>query len=160
MMKVFLERKKIFLSPNTVLRYMQELKIHSIRKPRKTRYHKGEQYKKFYNLLKQDFTAKKPNEKWCTDFTYLYLSDGVKRYNWSIIDLYDKSIVATLNEKRIDATLAIDTLKIAFQKNKANEDLILHSDQGSQFTLKDFTEYCEKEYIRQSMSKSGCSYDR
>ena len=45
MMKVFLERQKIFLSQNTVLRYMQELEIHSIRRPRKPRYHKGEQYK-------------------------------------------------------------------------------------------------------------------
>ena len=159
MMKVFLERKKIFLSQNTVLKYMQELKIHSIRRPKKVRYHKGEQYKKFDNLLKQDFTAKRPNQKWCTDFTYLYLSDGAKRYNCSIVDLYDKSIAATLNGKRIDAALAIDTLKIALQKNKAGKDLILHSDQGSQFTSKDFTEYCEKEHIRQSMSKAGCPYD-
>lgn len=45
-MKVFLERKKIFPSKNTVLRYMQELKIHSIRRPKKALYHKGEQYKK------------------------------------------------------------------------------------------------------------------
>ena len=67
--------------------------------------------------------------------------------------------MATLNGKRIDAVLAIGTLKIALQKNKTGKGLILHSDQGSQFTSKDFTEYCEKERIQQSMSKAGCPYD-
>ena len=54
--------------------------------------------------------------------------------------------MATLNGKRLDAALAIDTLKIALQKNKTGKGLILHSDQGSQFTSKDFTEYCKKTY--------------
>lgn len=75
---------------------------------------------------------------WCTDFTYLYLSDGTKCYKCSIINLYDKSIVATFNGKRIDAALAIDTLKTALQKNKTGKGLILHSDQGSHFTSRDF----------------------
>ncbi len=57
----------------------------------------------YENLLKQDFSASAPNKKWCTDFTYLQLSDGRKRYNCSIIDLYDRSIVATLNGKSITA---------------------------------------------------------
>ena len=50
----------------------------------------------FEDLLNRNFTANKPNEKWCTDFTYLHLSTGEKRYNCSILDLYDRSIVASV----------------------------------------------------------------
>ena len=63
--------------------------------------------KKIGNFLNPDFTASKPNQKWCTDFTYLKLSNVSKCYNCSILDLYDRSIVATLNGKEITSDLAI-----------------------------------------------------
>ena len=159
MMVIFLRRRGIRLSRTTVLKYMRELKLRSVVIPQKSRYRKGDCYKKFNNLLKQDFTAIRPNEKWCTDFTYLYLSDGAKRYNCSIIDLYDKSVLATLNSKRIDAELAIQTLQIALDRNPVKGKIILHSDQGSQYTSRAFTEFCEGKGIQQSMSKAGCPYD-
>ena len=118
MIKIFRKRKNINLSKTTVLKYMKELGIRSVVLRKKPKYHKGECYKKFDNLLKQDFKVDEPNKKWCTDFTYLYLADGAKRYNCSVLDLYDKSIVATLNSNRIDATLAIDTLKVALSRNR------------------------------------------
>lgn len=159
MMQIFLARRDIRLSKTTVLKYMQELKIRSVVLHKKPRYHKGECYKKFDNLLKQDFTVERKNKVWCTDFTYLYLADGRKRYNCSILDLYDRSIVATLNSRRIDAQLAIDTLKMALERNKAAKDIILHSDQGSQYTSLAFTGFCEQNNITQSMSRAGCPYD-
>ena len=107
--------------------------------PKKPKYHKGDFYKKFDNLLKQDFAASKPDEKWCTDFTYLHLADGTKRYNCSIIDLYDKSVLATMNSKRMDADLAIQTLQAALENQSVPEGLILHSDQGSPYTSRAFT---------------------
>lgn len=33
------------------------------------------------------------NQKWCTEFTYLFLTDGSKRYNCTIIDLHDRSVI-------------------------------------------------------------------
>ncbi len=154
MMVIFLRRRGINLSKTTVLKYMRELKLRSVVQPKKPRYHRGDCYKKFDNLLKQDFTASKPNEKWCTDFTYIHLKDGAKRYNCSIIDLYDKSVLATINSKRIDAELAIRTLQAALKTQCLPKGLILHSDQGSQYTSRAFTEFCEKNHITQSMSKS------
>jgi len=159
MMTIFLKRRGIFLSSQTVRKYMKELRIRSIRAPRKPRYHKGECYKKFDNLLNQDFTVDSPNKKWCTDFTHLFLKDGAKRYNCSIIDLYDRSPVATLNGKRITAQLATETLKLALVNNNIGSGLIIHSDQGSQFTSMEFTEFCSNMGIRQSMSRAGCPYD-
>ena len=159
MMVLFLKRRGISLGRTTVLKYMRELKLRSVVMQKKPRYHKGDCYKKFDNLLKQEFISSGPNEKWCTDFTYLHLADGAKRYNCSIIDLYDKFVLATMNSKRMDAELAIRTLQAALKNQSIPEGLILHSDQGSQYTSRAFTEFCEEKHIMQSMSKAGCPYD-
>ena len=90
MMVIFLRRRGISLGRTTVLKYMRELKLRSFVMPKRPRYYKGECYKKLDNLLKQDFT-------------YLHLADGAKRYSCSIIDLYDKSVLATINSKRMEA---------------------------------------------------------
>ncbi|SMB79841.1 Transposase InsO and inactivated derivatives [Desulfonispora thiosulfatigenes DSM 11270] len=143
----------------TVHKYMKELGLKSITFKRKPAYIKGKAHKVFENLLKQDFTAQKINTKWCTDFTYIHLFNGSLRYNCSILDLYDRSIVATKTTNYITADLAIETLNEALANNKPEENLILHSDQGVQYTSKAFTEYCKNKKIRQSMSTAGCPYD-
>ena len=72
--------------------------LKSIVRRRKPGYTKGHPYKLFRNILEQDFTCDEINTKWCTDFTYLYLSDGSKRYNCTIIDLHDRSVVASITD--------------------------------------------------------------
>ncbi len=161
-MKIFLERKHIYLSCQTVHKYMNtDLKIYSIVRKKKPSYRHGKAYKKFPNLLNQDFVAAKINEKWCTDFTYITLANGQKRYNCSIVDLHDRSVVASLNGKEITSDLAIKTVKKAFaaQHITNNGNILLHSDQGTQFTSKEFVNFCKGNGITQSMSKAGYPYD-
>ena len=112
-------------------------------------------------MLKRDFTVEKPNQKWCVDFTYLFLQNGSKRYNCTIIDLFDRSVIASVIGKEITAELAKSALSKAIQDNPkaAKTGLILHSDQGSRFTSNEFIEACEEHGIRQSMSRAGCPYD-
>lgn len=160
-MKVYLNRKSIHLSNLTVHRYMnKELGLKSIVRRKKPAYCYGEAHRKFDNLLQQDFTASEPNQKWATDFTYLFLSRGDVRYNCTIMDLYDRSVVASITDRNMTSDLAIRTLDKALgsQKN-VNPSLILHSDQGSQYTSKGFTEHCKACGITQSMSKAGYPYD-
>ena len=71
------------------------------------------------------------------------MEDGRKRYNSS----------------HINAELAVQTLKAALERNHHPKNLMLHSDQGSQYTSRAFTDYCTEEGIQQSMSKAGCPYD-
>jgi len=149
----------IKISYTTAYKYMSELGLKATILRKKQPYVKGVRHKVFDNLINRNFHAEKPNLKWCTDFTYLSLVGGQKRYNCSIIDLYDRSIVATLNSKYIDSTLAEDTLKLALAKHKISENLILHSDQGSQFCSHSFTNLCLEKGITQSMSRAGCPYD-
>ena len=76
------------------------------------------------------------------------------------MDLHDRSIVASITDKQITSDLAIRTLKKALESQKTIKgNLILHSDQGSQYTSKEFTEFCQEAGITQSMSKAGCPDD-
>lgn len=114
----------------------------------------------FENRLKQDFRAEEPDQKWCTDFTYLFLKGDDVLYNCTIIDLHDRSVVASITDRNITSDLAIRTLRKALDsQHPAKKDLILHSDQGSQYTSKAFTEFCESVHVAQSMNKAGYPYD-
>lgn len=160
-MKIFLARKGIALSKTTVHKYMnKELNLHSICRRKKPGYRKGRPHKIFRNLLNQDFIVAKPNHVWCTDFTYLNLTNGQLRFNCTIIDLYDRSVVASEMGHYITSDLAIATLSKALMTlDDLPEELILHSDQGSQFTSLEFITFCQEHGITQSMSKAGCPYD-
>ena len=99
-------------------------------------------------------------QKWCTDFTYLFLKNHEVRYNCTIIDLHARSVVASITDRHITSDLAIRTLKKALESQPVLKgELILHSDQGSQFTSKAFVEFCESVHVTQSMSKAGYPYD-
>jgi transposase InsO family protein len=96
----------------------------------------------------------------CTDFTYLFLANHEVRYNCAIIDLHDRSVIASITDRHITSDLAIRTLQKALDfQPKIKGKLILHSDQGSQFTSKAFVDFCESVHVTQSMSKAGYPYD-
>ena len=149
----YLLRRGYEISRVTVHKYLnKELQLFSITRRRKPDYEYGAPHKVFENKLHQDFKADSINQKWCTDFTYLFLTDGSKRYNCTIIDLHDRSVIASITDKHITADLAKKTLQKAIdsQPGLNTNHLILHSDQGSQFTSKEFTEYCKSVGITQS----------
>jgi len=160
-MCVFLARNQIFLSKTTVHKYMnKELHLQCVCRRKRPGYKKGHAHKIFPNLLERNFVANKANQVWCTDFTYVFLTNGSMRYNCTIIDLYDRSVVASETGKWITSDLAILTLEKALHSQKRRpENLILHSDQGSQFTSVPFILYCRQRGITQSMSAAGCPYD-
>lgn len=119
-MRVFLERKNISLSALTVHKYMNvELGLRSIVRPKKPDYKRGKQHQLFDNLIKQNFKTDKINHKCCTDFTYLHLTDGSICYNCSILDLHDRSIVASITDKHITSDLACNT---SSKKSARNTD--------------------------------------
>jgi len=137
-----------------------EMRLYSLVRPKKPGCRREKPHKIFENRLQQKFCAGRANQKWCTDFTYLFLKNGEVRYNCSIVDLYDRSVIASETDRQITSSLAIRTLKKALEsQSRINGELILHSDQGSQYTSKAFVEFCESVHVTQSMSKAGCPYD-
>lgn len=92
---------------------------------------------KYYEetILNRDFTATAPNQKWCTDVTYLQYGLGAKAYLSAIKDLYDGSIVAYEISHNNDNPLVMKTIKKALALNP-NARPLIHSDRGASIPLK------------------------
>lgn len=97
LMKQYLAQEDVYISELTCHHYMHSLGLKSIVRPHKPAYVKGITHTIFPTILNQQFTAEKPSAVWATDFTYLPLANGTLQYNYTIIDLYDRSAVATFN---------------------------------------------------------------
>ena len=159
-MRVFLARYGIHISKTTVHKYMNKtLNLAVIIMRKKPGYTAGKKHKIFNNLLCQNFTVDHKNKVWCTDFTYMRQPNGRFKYNCTIIDLFDRSAISSVNSDYINTDLAKETLKIALKQEKYPKNLILHSDQGQQFASWEFVLFCKEQGITQSMSKAGYPYD-
>ena len=110
------------------------------------------------NLLKRNFYADKPNQKWSTDITYI-IYNGKRAYLSSIMDLYSRDIIAYKISYKIDNKLVMDTLNEAIRKQKDVHGVILHSDQGFQYTSNEYKAICEANGIIISMSPKGSPVD-
>ena len=155
-------QQKLGLAINhkAVLRLMNKLGIRSqARKPKM--YKKLEEigtYHRYPNVLNRDFVATKPNQKWVTDVTYIRtLQDWA--YLSTIKDLYDGFIVAHVFEQTNSIALVTRTLKQAKQKEKVTDGLILHSDQGTQYTSQPYHVLTNEYNITPSMSRRGNCWD-
>lgn len=111
------KRKEIYYKLIQImnLNSRRKMQLFSVSRRKKQGYVHGAAHKVYDNRLKQNFHAKKRNRKWCTDFTYLTLADGRKCYNCTIIDLYDRSVIASITDWNITSDLAKRTLEKAIQ---------------------------------------------
>lgn len=90
---------------------------------------------------------------------HMFLKNRNVRYNCTIIDIYDRSVIASITDRHITSGLVIRTLQKALDfQHPAKDSLILHSDQGSQYISKAFIELCEFVHVIQSMSKARYPY--
>ena len=111
------------------------------------------------NILARDFSANYPNEKWLTDVTeFKIIGQKKKIYLCSILDLYDKSIVAYTISFRNDNKLVFDTFDKAIALNPTAKPMF-HSDRGFQFTSKVFKFKLDQQGMIQSMSRVGKCID-
>ena len=110
------------------------------------------------NLLNRNFTTDAPTKVWDTDVTYL-IYKGKTLYLSTIIDLYDRHVVSYKISKNNDLKIVIDTLNTAIIKEKDVHGLILHSDQGYQYTSFQYKAICESNGISISMSRKGTPLD-
>lgn len=155
------QKQAVLLNHKTVLRLMNKLGIRSCaRKPRM--YKKLEEsalYHRAANVLNRDFTTTKPNQKWVTDVTYILTQQGWA-YLSTIKDLYDGFIVAHTFGQSNSIQLVTDMLRQAKEKEKVTDGLILHSDQGHQYTSQAYYDVLVTEYnITPSMSRRGNCWD-
>lgn len=110
------------------------------------------------NLLQQDFSASKPNEKWVSDITYIWTEEGWL-YLAVVMDLYSRMIVGWSMSERMTSKLVIDALQMAIWRRKRPQGVIIHSDRGSQYCSHDYQQLLSKNDFICSMSKRGDCYD-
>lgn len=105
------------------------------------------------NILKRNFNASKPNEKWCTDVTEIKVpTTGEKLYISPILDLYDRYPVSFAISERNDTNLVNTALEMA-HSTYPNATPLFHSDRGFQYTRKVFKTKLNGYGITQSMSR-------
>lgn len=112
----------------------------------------------FDNLLKQDFSATAPNQKWAGDITYLWTEEGWL-YLAVIIDLFSRQVVGWAMAERMTADLVCDALKMAIFRRKRPKGVIVHTDRGSQYCSNAYRQLLEKHQLLGSMSAKGNCYD-
>lgn len=110
------------------------------------------------NLLAQDFTAERPNQKWAGDFTYLMTSEGWL-YLAVIINLYSRAVIGWSMSNRMTATLVCDALQMALWRRGKPKGVIIHSDRGSQYCSHDYQHLIAQHGLIQSMSRKGNCWD-
>jgi putative transposase len=110
------------------------------------------------NLLRRDFTAEWPDQKWLSDITYIPTQEGWL-YLAVILDLYTRRIVGWAMSERMTGNLTLAALKLAIQQRQPEVGLIHHSDQGSQYTDHSYQALLEAHGIRASMNGVGSWYD-
>ena len=154
---IWLEKHGIYHNPKTVLRVMRKYNLLSVvRRKRYINY--GQQLHRYPNLLNRDFKAERPNQKWVTDISYIKTEEGFL-YLSIIRDLYDNSIVAHKTGTYQNINLVLNTIRTAKQKEKVTGELQLHSDQGFQYTSREYFNLTTSYNIMQSMSRRGNPYD-
>ncbi|WP_340003362.1 IS3 family transposase [Paenibacillus sp. FSL K6-0276] len=149
----------VWMNHKKVLRIMQDLGIRSrIRRKHRCNYASSEGDRVAKNILKRDFKAAAPNQKWVTDITqyrvgekWLYLS--------AVKDLFNNEIIAYQMSARNDNELVLRTFQQAWTQQKDVTGLIVHSDQGFQYTSHAYHDMLPKVGARISMSRRGNCYD-
>jgi transposase InsO family protein len=110
------------------------------------------------NLLAQDFTASKPNEKWLADISYVDTVEGWL-YLALVMDLFARPIVGWSMAEHMQVTLVEDALIMALGRRLPDPGLLHHSDQGGQYTSWLVQSLLAAHYIEVSMSGVGNCYD-
>ncbi len=159
--RITLELKNMgyLINHKTVARLMKAMGLKSIQRP-KRRYnsYQGTIGKVASNLLERDFKTDAPNQKWATDVTEFKVNNS-KLYLSPIVDLYNGEIVSYNISRHPVLHQVIDMLEKAFCKIPDNTSLILHSDQGWQYQMKQYQVMLKEKGIRQSMSRKGNCLD-
>lgn len=146
------------INHKTVQRLMGVLELKSLVRVKKYRSYRGETGRIAPNLLKRDFHAIKPNRKWVTDVTQFSIL-GQKLYLSPILDLYNGEIISYNISLHPTFHQTMDMLDKALEIIPDNTGLILHSDQGWQYQMKQYQRRLHKKGVIQSMSRRANCLD-
>lgn len=141
-----------------VARLMRAHKIRAIRGYRAPRPFGGRAARVAPNRLEQQFRVDAPNQVWVTDITYIRTWQGWL-YLAAVLDLYARKVVGWSMKPTLAKELVLDALLMAVWRRKPDGEVIVHSDQGSQFGSDEWQRFCHLHHLVPSMSRRGNCYD-
>jgi putative transposase len=110
------------------------------------------------NVLDRKFEVATPNDSWVVDITYIKTHEGWL-YLATVLDLFSRAVIGWSMQSRIDRELVISALLMAIWRRQPKGKVLLHSDQGCQFTSSDWQDFLEANNFTISMSRRGNCYD-
>jgi len=110
------------------------------------------------NTLDRQFDVDVPDRVWVTDITYIRTLEGFA-YLAVVIDLYSRRVVGWSMQSRQTTDLVLQALLMAVWRRKPTNRVLIHSDQGSQFTSRDWASFLKHHNLEHSMSRRGNCHD-
>ncbi|EPG5525737.1 MULTISPECIES: IS3 family transposase [Pseudomonas] len=110
------------------------------------------------NHLERRFNVTEPNKVWVTDITYIRTYEGWL-YLAVVLDLFSRQVIGWSMKPQMTSDLAIDALLMAVWRRKPKQEVMIHSDQGSQFSSGDWQSFLKANNLLGSMSRRGNSHD-
>jgi putative transposase len=110
------------------------------------------------NTLDRQFDVETPDSVWVTDITYIRTLEGFA-YLAVVIDLYSRRVVGWSLQGRQTTDLVLQALLMAVWRRKPRNKVLIHSDQGSQFTSRDWALFLKHHNLEHSMSRRGNCHD-
>jgi transposase InsO family protein len=152
-------RENIPVAKCSVERLMRSMGLHGVVRGKKIRTTiPGMQAPRPLDLVKRDFTAKRPNQLWVADFTYVATWRGFV-YVAFVVDVYGRRIVGWRVASTMQAELPLDALEQALWARDVSKGLVHHSDRGSQYVSIKYTERLAEAGVEPSVGSVGSSYD-
>jgi transposase InsO family protein len=142
---------------NRVHRLMKANGLKSQRGYRKPRAHAGVPAVVAANTLDRQFNPTQPNQLWVTDITYIRTHEGWL-YLAVVIDLFSRLVVGWSMKSRITADLVLDALLMALWRRNPKNKVLIHSDQGSQYTSHEWQTFLKHHNLESSMSRRLAQY--
>lgn len=155
-----MREKKIPINEKRVARIMQKNHIFGriCKKFRVTTTDSNHNHPVAENILNRNFKAKKPNEKWASDITYLKIGKSWI-YLCTIMDLWNREIIGWRLSFDLSARLVISSFESAMQRRGNPTNVLFHSDRGVQYACYDFRKILSDYKCIQSMSRKGNCWD-
>lgn len=110
------------------------------------------------NLLWRDFSTDRPNQKWVTDITYVWVKNQWL-YLATVMDLYSRRIIGWSLDTGMTEQLITRAMQMAIDARGVAPGLIVHSDRGTQYRSNSYVGFLEKHKITRSMSRKGNCWD-
>ncbi|MCV0061852.1 IS3 family transposase [Pseudomonas aeruginosa] len=110
------------------------------------------------NRLNREFATEHPNQVWCGDITYVW-AQGRWHYLAAVLDLHTRRVIGWAVSAKPDAELVIKALDMAYKQRGKPQQVLFHSDQGSQYASRLFRQRLWRYRMQQSMSRRGNCWD-